>query len=154
MIQAPSSSPPETTLSTPAGSASRRISPSFSVESGVNGDGLSTTVFPASSAGAIFQTASSTGKFHGVIAPTTPSGRRRTSMRAFASSCSTSTGISSDAVYWNQTAAPNSSSHRLRERLALLLREDRRELADARLDRLGAREQRLRGARLRRASRA
>ncbi len=72
VIHAPSSSLPDTTLRTPAGSASRRISPSFSVESGVYGDGFNTMVFPASSAGAIFQTPSSTGKFQGVIAPTTP----------------------------------------------------------------------------------
>ena len=35
-----------------------------------------TTVFPAASAGAIFQVASSSGKLNGVIAPTTPSGSR------------------------------------------------------------------------------
>jgi hypothetical protein len=109
VIQAPSPSPPETTFSTPGGSTSRRISPSFRVESGVKGEGLMTTVFPAKSAGAIFQMPSSTGKFHGVMAPTTPWGRRRTSMRVSASSWSTSTGISSDAVYWNQSAPPISS---------------------------------------------
>ena len=61
VIQVPSASPPETTLSTPAGSTSRRISPSRNVASGVNGDGFNTIVLPASSAGAIFQTASDTG---------------------------------------------------------------------------------------------
>ena len=71
---------------------------------------MSTIVFPASSAGAIFQIASITGKFHGVIAPTTPSGRRRTSMRAASLSWITSTGIWRLAVYWNQIAPPKSSS--------------------------------------------
>src|SRR5262245_45507122 len=110
VIQPPSSFPPETMLITPAGTTSRRISPSRSVESGVYGEGFSTIVFPASSAGAIFHTASITGKFQGVIAPTTPNGRRRTSTRAEASSCSTSTGICSVAVYLNQKEAPKSSS--------------------------------------------
>ncbi len=59
-------------LTTPAGTTSRRISPSLSVESGVKGEGFSTIVLPASSAGAIFQMASSSGKFQGVMAPTTP----------------------------------------------------------------------------------
>ncbi len=34
-------------------------------------------VLPTTSAGAIFHTASSNGKFHGVIAPTTPIGVNR-----------------------------------------------------------------------------
>ena len=66
-------------LRTPAGSTSRRSSPTFSVVSGVKGEGLSTSVLPASSAGAIFQKARVSGKFHGVMAATTPSGRRTTS---------------------------------------------------------------------------
>ncbi len=36
--------------------------------------GLSTTVFPAASAGAIFQASISSGKFHGMIWAATPSG--------------------------------------------------------------------------------
>ncbi len=36
--------------------------------------GLSTTQLPAASAGASFQAAISSGKFHGMICPTTPSG--------------------------------------------------------------------------------
>ena len=43
--------------------------------SGVNSAGLSTTVFPAASAGAIFQASISSGKFQGMICPTTPTGR-------------------------------------------------------------------------------
>ena len=63
VIQAPSSSPPEITLNTPGGSTSRSTAPSASVVSGVKGEGFITTVFPASSAGAIFHTPSSSGKF-------------------------------------------------------------------------------------------
>jgi hypothetical protein len=36
--------------------------------------GLSTTAFPAASAGATFHASISSGKFHGMICPTTPSG--------------------------------------------------------------------------------
>ena len=41
----------------------------------MNSDGLTTTVQPAASAGAIFQVASISGEFHGVIAATTPTAR-------------------------------------------------------------------------------
>ena len=41
---------------------------------GVLSAGLSTTTFPAPSAGASFQAAIRIGKFHGMIWPTTPSG--------------------------------------------------------------------------------
>jgi hypothetical protein len=58
--------------------------------SGVNSDGLATTVFPASNAGANFHASNTTGKFQGVIAATTPSGLRTIWMRFSASSCSTS----------------------------------------------------------------
>ena len=75
VIHEPSSLPPLTTLSTPAGSAACNTSPSCRVESGVNGEGLSTMVLPASSAGAILDIAIITGKFHGVIPATTPYGR-------------------------------------------------------------------------------
>jgi hypothetical protein len=37
--------------------------------------GLSTTVLPHASAGAIFQASMSSGKFHGMTCPATPSGR-------------------------------------------------------------------------------
>ena len=66
-------------LTTPGGKTSRSSSPTLSVVSGVKGDGLSTSVLPASSAGAIFQNARVSGKFHGVMAATTPSGRRASS---------------------------------------------------------------------------
>ena len=41
---------------------------------GVSSAGLSTTVLPHASAGAIFQDSSISGKFHGEIAATTPAG--------------------------------------------------------------------------------
>ena len=49
-------------------------SPSRIAVSGVSSAGLSTTVFPAASAGAKPQPAIGIGKFHGTITPTTPSG--------------------------------------------------------------------------------
>ena len=51
------------------------------------GEGLRTTVLPARSAGAIFQDDSSSGKFQGAMAATTPIGRRTTSTKAASSSC-------------------------------------------------------------------
>ncbi|MDR6353675.1 hypothetical protein Q3H58_000346 [Pseudomonas psychrotolerans] len=42
------------------------------MENGVSSDGLITTALPAASAGAIFQPAMLSGKFHGAMAPTTP----------------------------------------------------------------------------------
>ena len=47
---------------------------STQMPSGVCSAGLSTTQLPAASAGASFQAAISSGKFHGMICPTTPSG--------------------------------------------------------------------------------
>src|SRR3546814_1682780 len=67
VIQGPSASPPLTILSTPGGSRSFTSSPNLRVESGVNGEGLSTIVLPASSAGPTLNIASSSGKFHGEI---------------------------------------------------------------------------------------
>ncbi|MDT7711236.1 MAG: hypothetical protein QOG20_6843 [Pseudonocardiales bacterium] len=57
----------------PASSAS---SDSRRVDSEVSSDGLRTTVLPAASAGATLIAAWQNGKFHGVMAATTPSGRR------------------------------------------------------------------------------
>ena len=45
-----------------------------SAVSGVNSAGFNTTVFPAASAGAIFHASMSSGKFQGMICPTTPQG--------------------------------------------------------------------------------
>ena len=72
-----------TTLTTPAGmsvsSATRR--PSTVADHGVSGAGLSTTVFPAARAGPILARFKLSGKFHGVMAPTTPTASRRTRRR-------------------------------------------------------------------------
>ena len=53
----PVSRSPQMTFSTPGGRNSAAISASSSVDTGVVSDGLSTTVLPAASAGANFQTA-------------------------------------------------------------------------------------------------
>ena len=96
-------------FSTPGGSASRSTSPSRSVASGVYGDGLTTTVLPARSAGANFQAAIDSGKFHGVIAATTPTGRRTTSANTRSSSWMTSRGRSSLAKWRSHRATPLAS---------------------------------------------
>ena len=62
---------------TPGGKASFNSAPSRNVASGVVGAGFTTTVLPASSAGGIFEPSVTSGKFHGTIRATTPSGRRR-----------------------------------------------------------------------------
>ncbi len=68
---------PGTTFRAPAGNpVSIASSPSIRAVSGVSCAGLSTTVHPAASAGATFQVARFKGKFHGTIAPTTPTGSR------------------------------------------------------------------------------
>ena len=72
----PVSPAPVTMLTTPGGrSACWQISANSSAVSGVVSAGLSTTVLPAASAGAIFQASISSGKFHGMTWPATPSGR-------------------------------------------------------------------------------
>ncbi|MCY1563311.1 hypothetical protein D9M68_1008610 [compost metagenome] len=50
------------------------ISANTMIDSGVCSAGLSTTQLPAARAGASFQAAISSGKFQGMIWPTTPSG--------------------------------------------------------------------------------
>ena len=68
---------PTTTLITPSGMpASSASSAKRSAESGVSSAGFSTTVLPAASAGPSFHAAIASGKFHGTISPTTPSGSR------------------------------------------------------------------------------
>ena len=72
---APASSPmPLTMFSTPAGMRSPTRSIRYRIDAGVCSAGLSTIALPAASAGASFQEAMSSGKFHGMIWPTTPSG--------------------------------------------------------------------------------
>ncbi len=51
--------------------------------------GLKTTVLPRMSAGMIFQVGIANGKFHGVIAATTPSGARVDIAHLFGSSAGT-----------------------------------------------------------------
>ena len=66
---------PVTTLTTPGGSpASRQSSARRMVVSGVSSAGFRTIVFPQARAGASFQIAMFSGKFQGVMAPTTPTG--------------------------------------------------------------------------------
>ena len=67
--------------------ASRASSAKRSALSGVSSAGLSTTVLPAASAGASFHAAIVSGKFHGTIRPTTPSGSRTVN------ACPPATGI-------------------------------------------------------------
>ena len=89
---------PEMTLSTPSGMpASSASSASRSEDSGVSSAGFSTTVLPHASAGPSFQDAMFSGKFHGVISPTTPSGSRNVM------STPPATGIVSP---WNLSTAP------------------------------------------------
>ena len=62
-------------LTTPGGrSACWQISANSSAVSGVVSAGFSTTVLPQARAGAIFHASISSGKFHGMIWPATPSG--------------------------------------------------------------------------------
>src|SRR5258708_34514950 len=68
---------PCTILSTPGGRpASMQTCDSMNAVSGVISDGLATTVLPAASAGAIFQVNRYSGRFHGEMQPTTPTGAR------------------------------------------------------------------------------
>ena len=78
--RAPQSRPsPGTTLSTPGGSPfSSAMRANASIDSGVCSSGLTTMLLPAASAGATFHIVSSSGKFHGAMAPTTPMGSRST----------------------------------------------------------------------------
>ena len=77
---APHSAPPVTKLNAPGQMpASMASSTSRNAVSGVSGDGLMTTEHPAASAGTSLQTAIITGKFHGTIPATTPTGSCRVS---------------------------------------------------------------------------
>ena len=78
VIAAPTSpARPLKKLSTPFGiPAAAKASVNLSPESGASEDGLNTTVFPAIRAGAILRAGIETGKFHGVMTDTTPSGSR------------------------------------------------------------------------------
>ncbi len=56
------------------------MSVSAQAEAGVRFAGFQTTALPKASAGAIFQAGVATGKFHGLMIATTPTGSRRTSI--------------------------------------------------------------------------
>jgi hypothetical protein len=73
-------------LSTPGGTTSATAEASARVLSGVYGEGLPTTVFPVSSAGASFTAIMLTGKFQGAMQALTPIGRRSSVTRARSSS--------------------------------------------------------------------
>jgi hypothetical protein len=69
---------PVMTFTTPAGNpASATSRARCSTEQLASSEGFSTMVHPAASAGASFQTASISGTFQGMMAPTTPNGSRR-----------------------------------------------------------------------------
>ena len=71
-----------TTLNTPFGMpASSANRASASAQSGVSSAGFTTTGQPAASAGATLRVIMATGKFHGVIAATTPIGCLITTIR-------------------------------------------------------------------------
>jgi len=73
-----------TRLKTPAGTPARtRISAIAHAQAGTSSAGLKTTQLPYASAGAIFQAGIASGKFHGVINPTTPIGSRNNSTLMF-----------------------------------------------------------------------
>ena len=75
---APMAAPaPSSTLKTPAGSpAAAAVSASATAHRDDASAGLSTTALPKASAGAAFQSGMASGKFHGVMRATTPSGSR------------------------------------------------------------------------------
>jgi hypothetical protein len=69
-------------FSTPFGTPARSASEaSASAEKGVCEAGLTTVVQPAASAGPTLRVIIATGKFHGVMQPTTPMGSLTTRMR-------------------------------------------------------------------------
>ena len=74
-------------LTTPGGRpASSRAWIRLTVDSGVSGAGLMTTVLPRIRAGIIFQEGMAMGKFQGVMSPATPTGMRTESWNLLASS--------------------------------------------------------------------
>ena len=76
-MAAPASPNPVMMFTTPSGTpASAQISPRISAVSGVCSAGLRTSVLPVASAGPSFHEAMTSGKFHGMIWPHTPTGTR------------------------------------------------------------------------------
>jgi ABC-type protease/lipase transport system fused ATPase/permease subunit len=83
-ISSPTTGPgPGRNATVPGGrSASAIASTRTALKTDVLGAGAHTTVFPAASAGAMTWAGIVYGQFHGVMAATTPSGRRSISTRA------------------------------------------------------------------------
>src|SRR5437867_12435891 len=88
MIASPAVDPgPTRKLNTPGGKFdSSRTSANFAPHRGVREEGLNTTVHPAISAAPLFQEGIAIGKFHGVMSPTGPTGRRIEKQILFGSS--------------------------------------------------------------------
>ena len=78
-IASPTSAPPSTTWSSPSGSPASRKTASNTAppQTAVWGSGLRMTALPRARAGATTRIPSTVGEFHGVIAPMTPAGTRR-----------------------------------------------------------------------------
>src|ERR1700751_3942218 len=71
--RAPTSGPPATTFTTPAGNpAAVTNDAKYRLENGANSEGLTTTALLAARAGATLSARATTGPFHGMIAATTP----------------------------------------------------------------------------------
>ena len=91
---------PSTRFATPFGSPSSSSTSIISiVVCGVSSAGLITKALPAARAGAIFHAACSSGKFHGVIMPHTPTGSRTTREITAASPASTRRPGSWSAIF-------------------------------------------------------
>jgi hypothetical protein len=78
-IACPTSAPPPITCRTPSGSPAswKMRAVSTPPVTGVLGSDLRITAFPSASAGPTERAGSTSGKFHGQITPTTPTGTRR-----------------------------------------------------------------------------
>ena len=103
--------------------------------------GLATTVLPATSAGPSLLHSSVVGKFHGTIAATTPSGRRRTRPSTPVSSAVDVDGpdlLGQPRVVLERLGRLVQLDLGLADRLALLGDEQRHELIHVSLERLRA----------------
>ena len=74
---------PDRILNVPGGSTRFISSQTRSTASGASSADFTTTVLPATRAGATFSAMISIGTFHGMIAPTTPSGSRTVTLSTF-----------------------------------------------------------------------
>ena len=107
VISGPRLSSPVMILTTPAGTTSLISSAKRKVVSGVKGEGFNTIVQPAINAGTIFCTAIITGKFHGTMPPTTPTGTRRVrDRRVSLSSLISSSNVNVDCAAEMAAAPP------------------------------------------------